>query len=156
MIADNLCRAANIPWNSPPVSVQGSSGAPSTREYERDDRRTHSFLGSQHPLDLLLLIIDLLGLSLLAALQFLEETLGLFQLFMLLQEDRHDDGVKRPGMGHHDPGLDVELGAIEQPIENWLIGFGECFSEREPTAAFCVNELAERRQGLAQRGALRR
>ena len=75
-------------------------------------------------------------LGLPAALERLEQTLRPFQLFVLLQQDRHDDGLERPQARDHNPCLDVELGAIEESIEDGLIGFGERPFERCPTAAW--------------------
>jgi hypothetical protein len=67
---------------------------------------------------------------------------------LMLQQDGHDDCLKRPWAGDHDPSLDVQLGAIEEPVEERLIGFRKGFFERHPAAAFCFNALAERRQGF--------
>jgi hypothetical protein len=44
--------------------------------------------------------------------------------------------------------LDVQLRAIKEPIEEGLIGFGKCFFERYPAAAFLFDEGAERRERL--------
>jgi hypothetical protein len=69
-------------------------------------------------------------------------------IVLLLQEDGHDNGPKRPWARHHDTGLDVELGAIEEPIKDRMILFRQGMFKRCPSAALIFNELAERRQGL--------
>jgi hypothetical protein len=58
-----------------------------------------------------------------SAAQFLEQPHETFHLPLLLQEGGHDNGLKRPGPGDHDTGLELELGAIEGPIEDDLILF---------------------------------
>jgi hypothetical protein len=75
--------------------------------------------------------------------------LCLFQLFVLLQDNGHNDSLKWPGPGDHHPGLDVKLGAIKQPIKEGLIGFWQRFFERYPSASFILNELTKRRERLA-------
>jgi hypothetical protein len=79
----------------------------------------------------------------------IEQTLDALHLFLGLQEDGHDHRLKRPWARHHDAGLDVELGAIEEPIEDDLILLWECPLEWRPSAALIVNELAQRWECLA-------
>jgi hypothetical protein len=76
--------------------------------------------------------------------EVIEQTPEPFHLFVLLQDHGHHDGLERPGARDHDAGLDVELGAIEEPIKDDLILFGERPLERHPSAALIVNELAKR------------
>jgi hypothetical protein len=45
--------------------------------------------------------------------------------------------------------LDVELGAVKQPVKRRLVRFPESTPEWCPAAAFGFNELAEGWQGLA-------
>ena len=82
-------------------------------------------------------------------LQIIQQALESFHLFLLLQDNSHDNGLKRPWACDHHPGLNMELGAIKEPIEEGLIGFRERFFERRPAAAFLLNQLAERRECLA-------
>jgi len=42
----------------------------------------------------------------------------------------------------------MQLGAIKEPIEERLIGFGESPFERHPAAAFLFDEGAKRRERL--------
>ena len=63
-------------------------------------------------------------------LQFIQQALESFHLLLLLQDDGHDNGLKRPWASDHDSSLDVQFGAIKESIEEGLIGFGKCFFER--------------------------
>ena len=49
--------------------------------------------------------------------ELIQQTLEVLHLVLLLQNDGHDDGLKRPWARYHNAGLDVELGAIEEPIK---------------------------------------
>jgi hypothetical protein len=80
--------------------------------------------------------------------EFIQQVLEPFHLFMLLQDGGHHNGLKRPWASDHDPSLDMEFGAIKEPIEEGLIGFGKCFFERYPAAAFLFNKGAKRRERL--------
>jgi hypothetical protein len=42
--------------------------------------------------------------------EFIEQMLELFHLFLLLQDDGHDYGLKRPWARYHNAGLNVDLG----------------------------------------------
>jgi hypothetical protein len=52
--------------------------------------------------------------------------MSLFQLFLLFQEYRHDNCLKRPWPRDHHPRLDMQLRAIKEPVEERLIGFRKC------------------------------
>jgi len=82
-------------------------------------------------------------------LEFIQQALESFHLFLLLQDDGHDNGLKRPWASDHDPSLDLQFRAIKEPIEDGLIGFGECPLKWGLATAFELNELAERRERLA-------
>jgi hypothetical protein len=71
-----------------------------------------------------------------AALPPLKGTLGLLQLFLLLQEDRHHDRLKWPWPRGHHAGLHLELGVIEESVKDGLIPFRKGPFERGPAAAF--------------------
>jgi hypothetical protein len=86
---------------------------------------------------------------LLVTLEFIQQGLESFQLFLLLQDNRHNNALKRPWASDHDPSLDVQLGAVKEPIEDGLIGFRESPFERRPFATFILNKLAECWKGLA-------
>jgi hypothetical protein len=73
-------------------------------------------------------------------------TLEPFHLFLVLQEDRHGHRLKRPWARYHHPGLDVELGTIEEPIHDRVILFRQGALERCPSAALIFNTLTEWRQ----------
>jgi hypothetical protein len=65
----------------------------------------------------------LLGLGLLkllclvATLELAQQTRESFPQFLLLQENGHNNRLKRLWASDHDPSLDVQLGAIKEPIE---------------------------------------
>jgi hypothetical protein len=81
-------------------------------------------------------------------LEFIQQALESFHLFLLLQQYRHHNGLKRPWPSDHDPSLNVQLRAIKEPIEERLIGFGKCPLKWGPATAFLLNQLAERRERL--------
>jgi hypothetical protein len=81
-------------------------------------------------------------------LELIQQALESFHLFLLLQQYRHHNGLKRPWARHHNAGLDVQLRAIKEPIKDGLIGFGESPFERRPFATFILNKLAKWRKGL--------
>jgi hypothetical protein len=58
-------------------------------------------------------------------------------------------------MRYHHPGLNVELGAVKESVKRSLFLFRAHPHKGRPPAAFCFNELAEWRQGLAHRHILR-
>jgi hypothetical protein len=97
----------------------------------------------------------LLGLGLLkllclvATLELAQQTRESFPQFLLLQENGHDNRFKWTWACDHDPSLDVQLGAVEEPVEDGLIGFWKCSLERCPAAALIFNEVAKRRKGFA-------
>jgi len=82
-------------------------------------------------------------------LELLQQALELFQLLLLLEENGHDHGLKRPWTSDHDSCLDMQLRAMKEPVEDRLIGFGKCPLKWSPATAFVLNELAERRERLA-------
>jgi hypothetical protein len=82
-------------------------------------------------------------------LEFIQQALESFQLFLLLQDNRHNNALKRPWASDHDPSLDMQLGAVKEPIEDGLIGFRKSPFERRLFATFILNKLAECRKGLA-------
>jgi hypothetical protein len=59
-------------------------------------------------------------------------------------------GLKRPWASDHDSCLDMPRGAMKEPVEERLIGLGKCPLTWGRATAFVRNELAERRQRLAQ------
>jgi hypothetical protein len=69
-------------------------------------------------------------------------------LLLLLQDDGHNNGLKRPWARDHHSGLNMHLRAIKKPIEDRLIGFRECFFERHPAAAFLFDQGAKGRERL--------
>jgi hypothetical protein len=75
---------------------------------------------------------------------------------LLLQQHRHDDGLKRSRARHHDAGLDRELGAVKEPLEDGLIGLWQGSCDRGPSAAFPLDALTAWRQGLAHDAVLKR
>jgi hypothetical protein len=84
-----------------------------------------------------------------STLEIIQQALESFHLCLLLQEDGHDNGLKRPWASDHDPGLNMQLGAVKEPIEDGLIGFGKCFFKRHLAAAFLFDEGVKRRERLA-------
>jgi hypothetical protein len=64
------------------------------------------------------------------SLKLIQQILEPFHLFLLLQDNSHHDGLKCPRPRDHHTGLDMQFGAIKEPIEEGLIGFGQCFFER--------------------------
>jgi hypothetical protein len=93
---------------------------------------------------------------LVATLELAQQTRELFPQFLLLQDNRHNNSLKRPWASDHDPGLNMQLGAVEESVEERLIGIGERLFERHPAAAFLFDEGAERRERLTQGMILRR
>jgi len=83
------------------------------------------------------------------ALERIEQSAHLFKLFLLLHQDRHDNGLERPRARDHNPCLYVKLGEVKEPVKDHLIGFGERALKGRPAAAFTFNQLAEWRQRLA-------
>jgi hypothetical protein len=68
---------------------------------------------------------------------------------LMLQQHRHHNRLKRPWASDHDPSLNMQLGAVEETIEDRLISFGERFFERHSAAAFLFDEGAKRRERSA-------
>jgi hypothetical protein len=89
-------------------------------------------------------------------LDFIQQALESFHLFLLLQDDGYHNSLKRPWASNHYPSLDVQFGAIKESIEDGLIGFGQCFFERHLAAAFLFDEGAKRRERLTHGMILRR
>ena len=79
-----------------------------------------------------------------SSLELIQQALELLHLFLVLQEDGHNNRLKWPRPRHHDTGLNVKFGAIEEPIKDDLILFWKRPLERRPSAALIFNELTER------------
>jgi hypothetical protein len=79
----------------------------------------------------------------------LELVCELFDQLLLLQQYRDDDRLKRPRARLTNTGLHMELGAVEETVKDRLIPFWEGSLEGSPPATLGLNQLAERRQGLA-------
>jgi hypothetical protein len=82
-------------------------------------------------------------------LKFIHQALESFHLFLLLQDNRHNNRLKRPWARDHHSGLNMEFGSIEEPIKDDLILFSKRPLERCPPATLIFNELAKRRERLA-------
>jgi hypothetical protein len=98
----------------------------------------------------------LLGLGLLkllclvATLELAQQTCEAFPQFLLLQENGHDNRFKWPWARYHNTRLDVQLGAINEPVKNGLILFRKCSRERCPSATCICHKLPEWWKGFAQ------
>jgi hypothetical protein len=82
-------------------------------------------------------------LGLPAPLEFIQQALEPFKLFLPLEENRHDNGLKRPWTRHHDASLHMQLGAIKEPVNDRVILFRQGTHERRPAAALIFNQLTE-------------
>jgi hypothetical protein len=74
---------------------------------------------------------------------------------LMLQQYRHHNGLKRQWASDHDPSLNMQLGAIKEPVENGLIFFRKCSLERCPSATFICDKLPEWRKGFSHNSNLR-
>ena len=64
-------------------------------------------------------------------LEFIQQALESFRLFLLLQQYRNNNSFKRPWASDHDPGLDVQRGTVEESVNDRLVGF--CQHSPEPS-----------------------
>jgi hypothetical protein len=78
-----------------------------------------------------------------------------FDPLPMLQQYRYHHRLKRPAARYHDARLDVQLGAIKEPVENGLILFRKCSLERCPSATFRFDKLAEWWKGFSHTSDLR-
>jgi hypothetical protein len=86
-----------------------------------------------------------------ATTQLLELHEQLLEQFVMLEQYRHGDDFEGPWPRQVDAGLHMELGAVEETVEDGLIGLAQRAFEWGPGAAFVLDELAERRKGSAHR-----
>jgi hypothetical protein len=68
------------------------------------------------------------------------------QLFLLFEQNRHGDDLEGPGPRQIHASLDMQLGAVEEPIERRLILLAQRSFEWSPGTTFMLDELAERGQ----------
>jgi hypothetical protein len=62
---------------------------------------------------------------------------------LMLQQHCYDDHLKWPGARDHDAGLAMEPGAIEELVEDHLVGFWQKPFKRHLAAALTLDELTE-------------